>query len=173
MAFARAVACACVLHLRDALDLQGRGLGGKRGLLQRLRVRLFRRIGHVEVGRVGGKLVRGGQPDPRILRRLAGHGDRAFGHRLHRFVPDVGGRHASLPFAQEHAQPDLHPLGALGMFQPAGPYIHRDRGAAPDKHVGLLGTGGAGSAQQTVGDGGQVVGVGCHAKRLRLATRWT
>ena len=128
------------LALADALDRKRRRLSTAGVILQLGGGRLSRRIDQIEGGDIpgAGKLRRVGQPEAFILGRLARHGGGTFGHFGNGAVGNVRGRDTGLPLTDQHAQPDLHPLRPLGLFQPAAPHIDGDRCPVHGNRIGPI-----------------------------------
>ncbi len=80
-----------------------------------------------------------GEPAPAVLRRLARHRHRALGHRGDRRGADVARRDAGLLPADQHPEPEVDPLGALGLLQRAVADLDRQAVARDRDRVRRLG----------------------------------
>lgn len=123
----------------------------------------FRRVlGQFQAGGVAmaRQLAWIGQAQMIVHRRLARHGDGAGGHLDDGGVAVVGRRHRRLAPAHQHAQPDLQPFGAFGLFQRAGPHVDADGPPVDGQRVGLVGPGTARGIDQRLGQALKAKGVG-------------
>ena len=99
-----------------------------------------------------------GEADHVVDRRLARHGDGAGGHVGNRAPRVVRGRDAGLPAADQHAQADLDPLGAVGMFQHAAAHVDAGGLATGRQGVGPVGACPPGRIDQRFGQRLQIHG---------------
>ena len=152
-AFAFGMAGAGGFDRAHAFDRKGCGLGAQGAFLKRCGVggctgveKLQRR--GIEIAR---QLLGIGQAQAVIDRGGSCHGDGAPGHGANGFGAMIGARNAGLTPGDQHPQPDFHPLGAFGMFQP--PLAHVDAGGTgADRHrFGFLGAFLAGGPKQGMG----------------------
>ncbi len=143
------------MHLADALHGEGCRFGAGRVLLQRGGVRFRRGVAHFQRGNVPipRKLRRIGQPDGRIERRFASHGHGAFGHCCQRGGADVRGRDIGLPLPDHHAQAEVDPFGAFGLFQHTAAHVDGHGGALHRHGVGGIRPRAARRIQQGGGEG--------------------
>ena len=142
------------VHPGDAGHGERRRLGGERGGLQRLGA--GHRLGVDEVERgdvpVAGEHRRIGEAAAGVLGRLARHGDGALGHRRDGLGPGVARRDAGLAAADQHAQPEVDALGALGLLERAAPDLDRQAVAGDGDRIGGVGAGGAAGLDQPLGE---------------------
>ena len=82
------------------------------------------------------------------------HGNRALGE-LRDVGLDVVGRHHRLAAPDEHAQPHVVALGALGFLHRALAHLDRERYRAHGDRIGRIGAGTAGSGDEAFGEVGQ------------------
>ena len=133
------IRCRSTVDLRHAFDRRSGGLGAAGILFQMCGVRVRRGIGQLQPTVIAHhrKITRVGKAKRRILWRLAGHGDGAFGHLGDGAVRKVRGRHRRLALADQNPQADLDAFGPLGLFQCAMAHIDRDRCSIHRHRVGL------------------------------------
>ena len=130
------------------------GALGALGALLQLRDGRKIRIEQIEVGNVARKLRRIGKTGERVFGRRPRHGDRALGE-LGDVGLDVVGRHHRLARPDEHAQPHVVALGALGFLDGALAHLDRKGYRAHRERVGGVGTGAASRRDEPVGEVGQ------------------
>ncbi len=107
-------------------------------------------IEQIEIGELARQQRGIGKADIFVIRRHAGHRDRALGEPRHTVAADIVGRDHRLALAHEHAQADVVAFRALGFLDAAVAHFDPLRNAAHGDRVGCIRAGAPGGLDQAL-----------------------